>query len=139
MGKKSGPGSKSKALGASAVEATPPSTGPQLPADAPGELLSESLAVARLVTRLEGYEQKLVEYADDDTWAPRERLQAVLGAVRCVSGLLKIVVAHEKLAVALRLDASNRRVEAQLGGQDGGVVRRDSAPPFVVPEGQATH
>ena len=108
-------------------------------AGAPTDLPPESVAVEAEVRQLKADRDWLRALADDDTIGERERVQARLGAVRCTGKILDIEVAREKLAVALRLDASNRRVEAQLGGQDGGVVRSDSAPPFVVPEGQATH
>ena len=84
-------------------------------------------------------ERRLMRIARKSDTATREQVQALEGVGRSKRKRLDVALAREKLAVALQLKSSNDRVEGQLGGQDGGVVRRDDAPPFRVPEGPATH
>ena len=51
----------------------------------------------------------------------------------------EVVSSLEVLSRLERLEASNRALEAKLGGQSGGVVRVDDAPPFIVPTGSRPH
>lgn len=69
----------------------------------------------------------------------RDAAAALAVELRAVRSVSEIHQGEELLERIAALEAANARLEQQLGGQAGGVVRRDDAAPFRVPEGGATH
>jgi hypothetical protein len=107
-------------------------------APAPTLSLPESAEVDQLLSAMEEDEQWGRVMSRDRSIVARERIQARCMANRSTSRRLEVAQSRERIAYALLLKQSNDRVE-ELGGKDGGVVRSDSAPPFRVPAGSATH
>lgn len=66
------------------------------------------------------------------------RVRALQAAQRGLTICREIVTDREELAYGAGLERGVTQLERQLGGQSGGVVTSDEAPPFN-PPGGATH